>query len=76
MKYIIKIGCKENKHIEWSYYNGDIYKRLGEYFVDDFFLTSDKAKRYSNKKNAEKAAEKLIQKCSNVDVWLIEEVKE
>ena len=76
MKYIIKTGFKDNGRIKWSYYNGNTYKRLGEYFIDDFFTTQDKAQRYLDKKVAEKVAEKLCDKCSNVDVWLLEEVKE
>lgn len=76
MKYIIKIGRKENGRIKWSYYNGHTYKRLDEHFVDDFFTTRDKAKRYSNEESAEKEADKLYNKCSNVDTWLIEEVTE
>jgi len=77
IKYIIRIGCKLNDscRCKWSYYNGHTYKCKGEHFVDDF-CDIDKAKRYSNRNAAEKTAEKLYNKCENVDVWLIEEVEE
>lgn len=77
MKYVIKIGCKSNdsNSYKWGYYNGRTYTYQGEYYVDDFFDIS-KAKRYASRNNTEKAAEKLHDKCANIDVWLIEEVEE
>ena len=78
LKYVIRIGCKQHNNFstyKWGYYRGHTYKHQGEYYVDDFFEI-DKAKRYSTRQVAEKVAEKLYDKCSNVDVWLVEEIKE
>ena len=77
VKYVIRIGCKtsNNSSYQWCYYNGHTYKCKDECYIDDL-VKIDKAKRYSNQKNAEKAAEKLKNKCANVDVWLVEEVEE
>ena len=76
MKYVIKIGHNKNGHTRWYYYDGNTYAIHGEGFVEDFFTTLDKAKRYLSKKIAEKDASKLQKKYSNVDIWFIEEVDE
>lgn len=76
-KYVIRIGNKTSNgsSYKWGYYDGHIYKYKNEYFVDDFFQINQ-AKRYLQRNTAEKEAEKLYDKCSNVDVWLVEEIKE
>lgn len=77
MKYVIRIGCKlhNGSSYKWGYYSGHTYQCKDEHFTDDF-CDIYKAKRYSNRKTAEKAAEKLYDKCLNVDVWLVEEIEE
>lgn len=77
MKYVIKIGCKHqnSNRYKWGYYNGNIYTSQDGHYVDDG-SDINKAKRYPNINAAEKAAEKLQDKCVNIDVWLVEEVAE
>lgn len=76
MKYVIKIGHKKDNYTKWYYYDGNTYMIHNEYFTEDFVATLDKAKRYSSQKAAEKEADKLHKKCSNVDIWFVEEVDE
>ena len=76
MKYVIKIGHKKDNHTKWYYYDGNTYMIRNECLAEDFFTTLDKAKRYPNQKAAEKEADKLYNKCSNVDIWFVEEVEE
>ena len=76
MTYVIRIGRKKDGRIEWYYYNGNTYKKDGQCFVEELFVTLDKAKRYSTKDAAEKAGDKLHDKCSNVNLWFVEEINE
>ena len=76
MKYVIKLGCRKSGFMKWWYYNGDIYTFQDECFTEDIFATLDNAKRYPNKKAAEKAIKTLCEKCSNVDMCVIEEIEE